>query len=689
MAVYTPLNTQNKETRLLLLHAGSSDEPIQCSLQVVSLHHGPQYEALSYVWGSQHSNTSIDLSGQPFRVTPNLHAALKRLRLAGSQRTLWVDAVCINQADNDEKAAQVAMMSDIYTDTSGALLWLGEEPDTPVPTVNPAQSQEVDTLLLQTDKFLADLASALDTWQDTEIGHLAADLHRSIQTPIPGPAPDNFLITRTRPHTWHGDDRDTRALLAAATDPDLTNDSIFHAFALFRLLAADHHLHTIPYLDLDPDPDPDDAQTPPTHARRAAHWLATRPWWSRIWTAQECLLPRASTLLYGPVSMPWDTVLTGLLNFQRHRDTCCAAVPGVRDMLNQPVEAARDLDELRRTRGAVSLARVLPTFRYRGATDSRDKVYALLPLVTEWYGAAPLVPDYTKPVGHVYTEAVLHIARASRSLHVLCRPPEMEEEKRMPGLPSWVMDLSQPAAAGATLDRLAGMLPLNDACGGVGVQGMEVYEDAGGAKVLAMQGVRVDALRRASAIMVGLSDAAMRDTAKWWLEVAREELGMVDGEWEGKFARMMCGDAMVIPEVGQRVAGFRRATEEDCRRVRAWVESLQAPALGDGIDGEGEIGAVSHAVKAATQMRAFIVSREGRMGLVPNMARLTFPRPDEIFLFPGGKTPVVLRDVGVRDIPGIGPTVCHTFLGDCYLHGVMDGEGMGRFAEEKQMIYIV
>ncbi|KAK3360686.1 heterokaryon incompatibility protein-domain-containing protein [Lasiosphaeria hispida] len=685
MAVYTLLNTQNKETRLLLLHAGSGDEPIRCSLHIVSLHHDPKYEALSYVWGSQHSNTSIELNGQPFQVTPNLHAALKRLRLFDSQRTLWVDAVCINQADNAEKAAQVAMMSDIYATTSGALLWLGEEPDAPAHTVSPAQSQEVDSLMLQTNKFLANLVSALDTWQDTEIGHLAADLQRSIQAPLPAPGPDNFLITRTRPHTWHGDDRDTRALLDAATDLGLANDSIFHAFALFRLLAEDHHLHAIPYFRLEPD----DRRTHLTHARRAAHWLTTRPWWSRIWTVQECILPPVCVLLYGPVSMPWDAVLTGLLRFQQHRDTCCAAVPGVRDMLNLPVEAARDLHSLRHNTAPVPLARLLPTFRHRGATDPRDKIYALLPLVTQWYGATPLAPDYTKLVGDVYTEAVLHIARAGRSLDALCRPPEREEEKRLRELPSWVMDLSQPAAAGATLDRLAGMLPLYNSCGGLGVQGMQLYEGAGGERVLAMQGVKVDSLKRASTIMMGLSDAAMRDTVRWWYEVAEEELGKMDEEWKERFARTICGDTMVVPGAGERAAGFRRATEEDRRRVEAWVENLQVPSLGNGIEGYGKVGALSHAAKAATQMRAFVVSQKGRMGLVPNMARLTFPRPDEIFLFPGGKAPFVLRDVGVRDIPGIGLKVCYNFLGDCYLHGVMDGEGMERLAENNEMIYIV
>ena len=77
------------------------------------------------------------------------------------------------------------------------------------------------------------------------------------------------------------------------------------------------------------------------------------------------------------------------------------------------------------------------------------------------------------------------------------------------------------------------------------------------------------------------------------------------------------------------------------------------------------------------------------MGLVPNIAVKTFPEPDEIFVFPGGKAPVVLRSVGVKEIPGLGAQACYTFLGECYLHGVMDGEAMERFELEKQTVYIV
>ena len=54
-------------------------------------------------------------------------AALQCMREAHSDRVLWLDAVCINQADLDERAQQVGMMADIYSNSKGNLVYLGEE----------------------------------------------------------------------------------------------------------------------------------------------------------------------------------------------------------------------------------------------------------------------------------------------------------------------------------------------------------------------------------------------------------------------------------------------------------------------------------------------------------------------------------------------------------------------------------
>lgn len=62
-------------------------------------------------------------------VTENLHTALKRFRFPDKPRTLWVDAICINQQDVPERNQQVQIMGPIFKNAGCVLVWLGEAID--------------------------------------------------------------------------------------------------------------------------------------------------------------------------------------------------------------------------------------------------------------------------------------------------------------------------------------------------------------------------------------------------------------------------------------------------------------------------------------------------------------------------------------------------------------------------------
>ena len=113
--------------RLLQLQPGSFEDEIRVGLSTVSLQESPTDEALSYVWGTQAVTRFVTVCGNTFQVTVNLEVALRRLRLTDQPRTLWIDALCINQQDMAERSAQVKMMGAIYSQSSKTLLWLGEE----------------------------------------------------------------------------------------------------------------------------------------------------------------------------------------------------------------------------------------------------------------------------------------------------------------------------------------------------------------------------------------------------------------------------------------------------------------------------------------------------------------------------------------------------------------------------------
>lgn len=83
------------------------------------------YNALSYVWGEPSITKPILVHGKELKVTTNLEAALRRIRTPDQSQTLWVDAVCINQNDLDERNSQVLHMASIYRSAKLVAVWLG------------------------------------------------------------------------------------------------------------------------------------------------------------------------------------------------------------------------------------------------------------------------------------------------------------------------------------------------------------------------------------------------------------------------------------------------------------------------------------------------------------------------------------------------------------------------------------
>lgn len=120
------LDTDRRQIRLLTLLPGQFGSLIRYTLQIVSLDDDPRYEALSYVWGDPRYRLPIFSKDRTLLVTENLEAALRHLRLEDKPRILWIDAVCINQEDLDERSHQVSMMGSVYRTARRVLVWLGE-----------------------------------------------------------------------------------------------------------------------------------------------------------------------------------------------------------------------------------------------------------------------------------------------------------------------------------------------------------------------------------------------------------------------------------------------------------------------------------------------------------------------------------------------------------------------------------
>ncbi len=124
---YPPI-IHDDHIRLLDLDAGFGKSKLSGRLRTVSLSRTPTYEALSYTWGTPVFSKSIQCSeNSHVAITSNLGAALRQLRHRFRKRTMWIDAICVDQQNLLERNHQVRYMRKIYEQAERVLIWLGED----------------------------------------------------------------------------------------------------------------------------------------------------------------------------------------------------------------------------------------------------------------------------------------------------------------------------------------------------------------------------------------------------------------------------------------------------------------------------------------------------------------------------------------------------------------------------------
>ncbi len=123
---YESLDADSYEIRMLSILPGAPSSIVRCTMQKTNLITPIKYAALSYCWGDETITTGILVDDVEIPVTVNLENALQHLRKLGVSR-LWVDALCINQTDKQEKGLQIRNMKQIYSKADTTYAWLGKE----------------------------------------------------------------------------------------------------------------------------------------------------------------------------------------------------------------------------------------------------------------------------------------------------------------------------------------------------------------------------------------------------------------------------------------------------------------------------------------------------------------------------------------------------------------------------------
>lgn len=132
--LYKPLDPF--QIRVLHVEAGNCDEPLKTSLSNVDLlleggvvdpanRRRYAYEAISYNWGDHPATAVVQCNDKFVALRESQYTMLQHLRDVSEQRCIWFDAICINQADLDERAAQVSKMFTIFKHAKRVLIWLG------------------------------------------------------------------------------------------------------------------------------------------------------------------------------------------------------------------------------------------------------------------------------------------------------------------------------------------------------------------------------------------------------------------------------------------------------------------------------------------------------------------------------------------------------------------------------------
>jgi hypothetical protein len=123
---YEPL--EPRCIRVLELQPGQRSDPFQGKFIIANVDSNFEYDALSYMWGDATPADRVVVDGAAIPTAWNLTRALEYLRDFARSEPLriWIDAVCIDQNNIEERNEQVAMMRTLYHNASCVRIWINE-----------------------------------------------------------------------------------------------------------------------------------------------------------------------------------------------------------------------------------------------------------------------------------------------------------------------------------------------------------------------------------------------------------------------------------------------------------------------------------------------------------------------------------------------------------------------------------
>ena len=356
------LSEPRSQIRLLEIEAGVQDEPLSAKLIVCERRNAPPYLAISYTWGDDKDQRELLLDGRTFRAGTNCYRALWQARLHFAPCLIWIDSICINQDDWDEKSIQVNVMGDIYRHAQHVLARIG-------PHSNDSQRMALFARSPPLKEEAKESPNSTSPWW--------------LRLPF-------FLSAwwRNIPASY---------VLRAGYPSPIANYLI--AIAIIKHLAANANRYFSSKVST--------RGIYITGLSAPFHALAQRPYWKRLWIIQELVQARQICILCGQDQFPWEDIL--LLKQMLERV----------DSLPDSALVFTDLGEIIKRKFVIpeDLVNRFSGFQCR---DPRDRLFGLLSLIVFskpsyglsgefeiertrgnrenlWYAMDPPIADYDVP----------------------------------------------------------------------------------------------------------------------------------------------------------------------------------------------------------------------------------------------------------------------------------------------------
>lgn len=573
--------------RIVDLLPGCGLDPIIFECRIITLDGDHSFEALSYVWGDEHPKRTVQISGYSVEVTRMLYTAFEHLRHPLEKRTLWIDQVCIDQTNDDEKSHQVSLMRMIYKKCSQCVVWLGDIPSDK-----------------GFSKFDAEAAMA-------------------------------FI------HTM--------------------------AYERYNLSEVDPKIRTFVANDVGGK-----------KARKAfeALIMGGNPWWSRVWTLQEASLPAEATLHWGPLCVPLETVELAAKRLcwgwfcEISSDVVKAEYEQLTSNFLYPV---RGLSIARKGEPPLN---TLMRWRYRKATDPRDKVYGFLGLFPSTsLSNSPALRDITYSVksATLFPRVTVDLIRLENDLRPLIGARELPH--MTPNLPTWAIDFASSSAIGKRQTmwwhhshryfRWTASKEL-DLC-------LEISEDE---KTLFLAGILIDCVQKVGqvyhvSVEEEIDDKKLRESiihSRCIMKEYQASCGRDDyvggGTLYDAFWRTMLGN-QIMREMPQGVPKDHHA---EC--FEDYVNN-------------GTHSRLTLSLHGLVPNHRFFITASGYLGIGSSDIQLG----DEVCVFGGGRVPFAIRSQDELPSEGLRPKSRQFHLiSNVYVHGIMRGEAVVQRKERLQVI---